>query len=66
MTMLHIAEILQQTAGAEDIAIAMAFNSDEEIGCAHSEDEYIELDSILPNMHLMFEIVKAVADGRIS
>jgi glutamate carboxypeptidase len=65
-TMLHIAEILQQTAGAEDIAIAMAFNSDEEIGCAHSEDEYIELDSILPNMHLMFEIVKAVADGRIS
>jgi len=35
-------------------------------GCAHSEDEYIELDSILPNMHLMFEIVKAVADGRIS
>ena len=35
-------------------------------GCAHSQDEYIELDSILPNMHLMFEIVKAVADGRIS
>ena len=34
-------------------------------GCAHSQDEYIELDSILPNMHLMFEIVKAVADGRI-
>ena len=26
----------------------------------------IELDSILPNMNLMFEIVKAVADGRIS
>ena len=35
-------------------------------GCVHSEDEYIELDSILPNMQLMFEIVKAVADGRIS
>ena len=35
-------------------------------GCVHSEDEYIELDSILPNMQLMLEIVKAVADGRIS
>jgi glutamate carboxypeptidase len=35
-------------------------------GCAHSEDEYIELDSILPNLHLMCEIVKAFADGRIS
>jgi len=35
-------------------------------GCVHSEDEYIELDSILPNMQLMIEIVKAVADGRIS
>ena len=35
-------------------------------GCAHSEDEYIELDSIVPNMHLMCEIVKAFADGRIS
>ena len=35
-------------------------------GCVHSEDEYIELDSIIPNMHLMFEIVKAFADGRIS
>ena len=35
-------------------------------GCVHSEDEYIELDSIVPNMHLMCEIVKAFADGRIS
>ena len=35
-------------------------------GCAHSEDEYIELDSVVPNMHLMCEIVKAFADGRIS
>jgi glutamate carboxypeptidase len=35
-------------------------------GCAHSEDEYIELDSIVPNMHLMCEIVKAFADGRLS
>jgi len=35
-------------------------------GCAHSEDEYIELDSIVPNMHLICEIVKAFANGRIS
>ena len=35
-------------------------------GCVHSEDEYIELDSIVPNIHLMCEIVKAFADGRIS
>jgi glutamate carboxypeptidase len=35
-------------------------------GCVHSEDEYIELRSIVPNMHLMCEIVKAFADGRIS
>ena len=35
-------------------------------GCAHSEDEYIELDSIVPNLHLMCKIVKAFADGRIS
>ena len=35
-------------------------------GCAHSEDEYIELDSIVPNMHLMCEIIKAFADGRIT
>jgi glutamate carboxypeptidase len=34
-------------------------------GCAHSEDEYIELNSIVPNMHLMCEIIKAFADGRI-
>ena len=34
-------------------------------GCAHSEDEYIELDSIVPNMYLMCEIVKAFANGRI-
>ena len=35
-------------------------------GSVHSEDEYIELDSIIPNLHLMCEIVKAFADGRIS
>ena len=35
-------------------------------GSVHSEDEYIELDSIVPNLHLMCEIVKAFADGRIS
>ena len=35
-------------------------------GCAHSEDEYIELDSIVPNVHLMCEIVKGFAEGRIS
>ena len=35
-------------------------------GNAHSQDEYIDLDSIVPNMHLMCEIVKAFADGRIS
>ena len=32
VTMLHIAEILHQTRAADNIAIAMAFNSDEEIG----------------------------------
>jgi glutamate carboxypeptidase len=35
-------------------------------GGAHSENEYIELDSIVPNMHLMCAITKAFADGRIS
>jgi glutamate carboxypeptidase len=35
-------------------------------GDVHSEDEYIELDSIVPNIHLMCEIVTAFADGRIS
>ena len=35
-------------------------------GGAHGEDEYIELDSIVPNVHLVCEIVKAFADGRIS
>ena len=35
-------------------------------GDVHSQDEYIELDSIVPNIHLMCEIVKAFADGRIS
>ena len=35
-------------------------------GCAHSEDEYIELDSIIPNVHLMCEIARGFADGRIS
>jgi glutamate carboxypeptidase len=35
-------------------------------GGAHSLDEYIDLDSIVPNVHLMCEIVKGFADGRIS
>ena len=35
-------------------------------GHAHNEDEYIELDSIVPNLHLNLEIVKAFAEGRIS
>lgn len=40
VTMLHVAEILQQTGAADDIAIAMAFNSDEEIGSAVSRPWY--------------------------
>jgi len=35
-------------------------------GCVHSEDEYIELDSIIPNLHFICEVVKAFADGRIT
>jgi glutamate carboxypeptidase len=35
-------------------------------GAAHSEDEYADLDSIVPNLHLLCEIVKAVSDGKIS
>ncbi|MGD9119806.1 MAG: M20 family metallopeptidase [Desulfobacterales bacterium] len=35
-------------------------------GGAHSLDEYIDLDTIVPNVHLMCEIVKGFADGRIS
>ena len=35
-------------------------------GSVHSADEYIDLDSILPNLHLMCEIVKGFADGRIA
>ena len=35
-------------------------------GGAHSLDEYIELDSIVPNVHLTCEIVKGFAAGRIS
>ena len=35
-------------------------------GYVHSEDEYIELDSIVPNLHLMVEVVKAFANGGIS
>lgn len=35
-------------------------------GFAHSEDEYVDLESIIPNLHLMCEIVKGFADGRIS
>jgi glutamate carboxypeptidase len=35
-------------------------------GGSHSLDEYIDLDSIVPNVHLMCKIVKGFADGRIS
>ena len=35
-------------------------------GGAHSLDEYIDLDSIVPNVQLMCEIVKGFTDGRIS
>ena len=34
-------------------------------GSVHSQDEFIELDSIVPNLHLMCEIVTAFSDGRI-
>jgi glutamate carboxypeptidase len=40
VTMLHVAEILQQTGAADDVAIAMAFNSDEEIGSRDSRPWY--------------------------
>jgi len=43
VTMLHIAELLQQNAVAEDITIAMAFNSDEEIGSRGSRPWYESL-----------------------
>ena len=35
-------------------------------GCVHSADEYIELDSVVPNLHLVCEIVKGFAENRIS
>ena len=35
-------------------------------GHVHSQDEYIELDSIIPNLHLMYKIVQAFADGQIT
>jgi glutamate carboxypeptidase len=35
-------------------------------GSVHSQDEFIELDSIVPNLHLMCEIVTAFSDGRIT
>jgi glutamate carboxypeptidase len=34
-------------------------------GQVHSEAEYIELASIVPNLHLMSNVVKAFADGQI-
>ena len=43
VTMLHVAEILQQTGMSDDIAIAMAFNSDEEIGSRASRPWYEDL-----------------------
>ncbi len=35
-------------------------------GSVHSKDEFIELDSIVPNLHLMCEIVTAFSEGRIT
>jgi glutamate carboxypeptidase len=40
VTMLHTAEVLQQTGVSENISIAMAFNSDEEIGSRASRSWY--------------------------
>ena len=35
-------------------------------GSVHSKNEFIELDSIVPNLHLMCEILTAFSDGRIA
>ena len=35
-------------------------------GSVHSKDEFIELDSIVPNLHLICEILTAFSDGRIA
>jgi di/tripeptidase len=35
-------------------------------GSVHSKNEFIELNSIVPNLHLMCEIVTAFSEGRIS
>ena len=43
LTMLHVAEILQKAGEADEIAIAMAFNSDEEIGSRGSRPWYEDL-----------------------
>jgi glutamate carboxypeptidase len=34
-------------------------------GSAHSKEEYLELDSIVPNIHLICEFLKAAAEGRL-
>jgi glutamate carboxypeptidase len=34
-------------------------------GDAHSEDEYVELDSIVPNTLLICEVLKAAAEGSL-
>jgi glutamate carboxypeptidase len=34
-------------------------------GRAHSADEYMELDSVVPNTHLICEILKAAAENRL-
>lgn len=34
-------------------------------GRAHSEDEYLELDSVIPNIHLICDILKAAARGNL-
>lgn len=34
-------------------------------GCAHSEEEYVLLDSVVPNIRLIFEIMTAAACGEL-
>ncbi|HSV94203.1 MAG TPA: M20 family metallopeptidase [Desulfobacterales bacterium] len=34
-------------------------------GCAHSADEYLELDSVVPNTRLICEVLKATVEGRL-
>ena len=34
-------------------------------GHAHSADEYLELDSVVPNTQMICEILKAAAENRL-